>query len=52
MPSIFVPSSAKRIATQIFVTKNLNEKKRFFLRDFVCDIIGISCSKLVTEAQE
>ena len=39
MPPILVPSSAKRITTQILVITKLNEKKNFFLRDFVCDII-------------
>ena len=39
MPPILVPSSAKRIATQILVTAKLNGKKDFILRVFVCDII-------------
>ena len=34
-----VPSSAKRIATQILVTAKLNGRKDFILRVFVCDII-------------
>ena len=40
MPPILVPSSAKRIATQIVVIAKLNGKKDFILRGFVCDIIG------------
>ena len=39
MPPILVPSSAKRIATQILVITNLNGKKDFILRVFVCDTI-------------
>ena len=39
MPPIHVPSSAKRIATQILVIAKLNGKKYFILRAFVCDII-------------
>ena len=39
MPPILVPSSAKRIATQILVTSKLNQRKDFILRVFVCDII-------------
>ena len=39
MPPILVPSSAKPIAIQILVTANLNERKDFILRVFVCDII-------------
>ena len=39
MPPIVVPSSAKRIATQIVVIAKLNGRKDFILRDFVCDII-------------
>ena len=39
MPSILVPSSAKRIATLILVTAKLNEKKDFVLRGFDYDII-------------
>ena len=39
MPPILVPSSAKRIATQILVIANLNEREDFILRDFVGDII-------------
>ena len=38
MPSIFVLSSAKRVATQAFVTGKLNEIK-IISRRFVCDII-------------
>ena len=39
MPPIFVPSSAKRIATQIAVIAELNGRKDFILKDFVCHII-------------
>ena len=39
MPPILVPSSAKRIATQILVIAKLNEREDFILRGFVCDII-------------
>ena len=39
MPPILVPSSAKRIASQILVIAKLNGRKDFILRVFVCDII-------------
>ena len=39
IPPIPVPSSAKRIATQILVTAKLNGRKDFILRVFVCDKI-------------
>ena len=39
MPSILVPSSAKRIVTQILVSAKLNGRKDFILRGFVCDIM-------------
>ena len=39
VPPILVPSSAKRIATQIVVIAKLNERKDFIFRGFVCDII-------------
>ena len=39
MLPILVPSSAKRIATQILVIVKLNGRKDFILRGFVCDII-------------
>ena len=39
MPSILVPSSAKRIATQMLVIAKSNEREDFILRGFVCDII-------------
>ena len=39
MPPIHVPSSAKRIAAQMLVTEELNGRKDFILRGFVCDII-------------
>ena len=42
MPPILVPSSAKRIATQILVTVKLNRRKDFILRGFTCDIIRLS----------
>ena len=39
MPPILVPSSAKRIATNILVTAKLNGRKGFIVRVFVCDVI-------------
>ena len=39
MPPIHVPSSAKRFAAQMLVTEELNGRKDFILRGFVCDII-------------
>ena len=39
MPPIPVPSSAKRIATQVLVIAKLNEREDFIFRAFVCDII-------------
>ena len=39
MPPILVPSSAKRIATQILVNEKLNGRKDFVFRGYVCDII-------------
>ena len=39
MPPILILSSAKRVATQMFVTEKLNEIKKIILRGFVCDII-------------
>ena len=39
MPPILVPSSAKRIATQIIVISKLNGTKDIILRAFVSDII-------------
>ena len=36
---ILVPSSAKRIATQMLVIEELNRRKDFILRSFVCEII-------------
>ena len=44
---ILVPSSAKRIVTEILVITRLNERKDFILRDFVCDIILLSKELLV-----
>ena len=42
MPPILVPSSAKRVATQILELQKLNGRKDFILRTFVCDIIRSS----------
>ena len=42
MPPNLVPSSAKRIATQILVIEKLNGRKDLILRVFVCDIISPS----------
>ena len=42
MPPILVPSSVKRIATQILVITKLNGKKGPILRGFVCDIMCLS----------
>ena len=39
MTPILVPSSAKRIATQILVIAKLNERTDFILRVFVSNII-------------
>ena len=39
MPHILVPSSAKRIATQILIIAKLNGRKDFTLKVFVCGII-------------
>ena len=39
MPPILVPSSTKLIATQMLVIEELNGRKDFILRGFVCDII-------------
>ena len=39
MPPILVPSSTKRIATQVLVIAKLNGRKDFILRVFACDII-------------
>ena len=39
MPPILVPSSAKRIATQILVILKLNEREDFILRGFISYII-------------
>ena len=41
MPPILVPSSAKRIATQILVIAKLNGRKDFILRGFVYNIIRL-----------
>ena len=50
MLPILVPSSAKRIATQILVIAKLNQRKDFILRVFVCDIIRPS-KKLPVQSQ-
>ena len=42
MTPILVPSSAKRIATQIVVIAKLNGRKDFILTGFNCDIIHTS----------
>ena len=42
MPPILVPYSAKCIATQSLVNAELNERKDFILRGFICDIIRLS----------
>ena len=39
IPPILVPSSTKRIATQILVIAKLSGRKDFVLRVFDCDII-------------
>ena len=39
MPAILLPSSAKRITTQIVVIAKLNGRTNFVLRGFVYDII-------------
>ena len=39
MPPILVPSSAKRILTQILVIAEIDGRKDFILRGFVSDII-------------
>ena len=36
---ILVPSSAKRIATQMLIIEKVNERKDFILRGFVWNII-------------
>ena len=50
MPPILVPSSAKRIAAQILVIAKLNQRKKFILRVYVCDIIRPS-KKLPVQCQ-
>ena len=54
MPPILVPSSAKRIATQILVILKLNEREDFILRGFVSYIIRPykEQSQQPTDAQE
>ena len=39
MPPSLVPSSAKRMATQMLLTEKSNGAKDFILREFVDDII-------------
>ena len=51
MPLILVPSSAKRIATQILVIAKLNERKDLVLRGCVCDIIHPS-KELPVQSQQ
>ena len=46
MPPILVPSSTKRIATQILVISKLNGEK-IILRGFVCDIIRLGKELLI-----
>ena len=50
MPPILVPSSAKRIATQILVIAKLNGRKDFILRVFICDIIRPSSKELPVQS--
>ena len=50
MPPILVPSSAKRIASQVFLIAKLNGRKYFILNVFVCDIIR-SSKKLPVQSQ-
>ena len=42
MPSILVPSSAKRISTRILVIGNLSGRKDFILRDLFYDTVRSS----------
>ena len=51
MPPILVPSSVKRIATQILVTAKLNGRKYFVLRGFVSDII-LPSKELSVQSQQ
>ena len=41
MPPILVPSSAKRIATQILVIAKLNQRKRFYFESFLFVILFV-----------
>ena len=55
MPPIFVSSSFKCIAVQILVTAKLNGEKNYFERlclRYYPSLLGTTCSKLPTEAQE
>ena len=49
MPLIRVPSSAKRIATQILVIGKLKKREDFILRGFVYDIIR-TCKELPVQS--
>ena len=55
MPSILVPSSAKRIATQVLVIAKIKWRKVFYFGRLCLQYHpsqqGISCSKLATEVQ-
>ena len=50
MPPILVPSSAKRIATQMLITGKLNERKDFVLRGlFVIPLVPSRGVKTVVD---
>ena len=49
MSIILVPSSGKRIATQILVIAKLNRRKDFILKGFVCDSIR-PCKELTVQS--
>ena len=49
MPPILVPSSAERIATQILVIAQLNEREDFILRCSSRNYLPEDCVKTVTE---
>ena len=55
MPPILVPSSAKRIATQILVIAKLNGWKNLYFERLCLwyhqSLQGTTCSKLATEPQ-
>ena len=50
MPPILVPSSTKRIATNVVVIRKLNGRKDFILRGFVCHIIRPSKEELPVQS--